>query len=56
MQRLRGNIRGALPFDRAQVPELQVIQHPPDMKKGILCGFCILQEACSSRSVTAPLA
>jgi len=33
MQRLRGNIRGAVPFDRAQVPELQVIQHPPDLKK-----------------------
>jgi hypothetical protein len=51
MQRLRGDIRGAVPFDRAQVPELQVIQHPPDLKKGILMRFLH-----SSRSVTAPLA
>lgn len=32
VQRLWGNIRGAVPFDCAQVPEVQVLQHPPDLK------------------------
>ncbi|OEL32624.1 hypothetical protein BAE44_0006358 [Dichanthelium oligosanthes] len=43
MQRLWGNIRGAVPFDRAQVPELQVIQHPSDLKK-VIRSFCFLRE------------
>jgi hypothetical protein len=33
MQRLWSHIRGAVPSDREQVPELQVIQHPSDLKQ-----------------------
>jgi hypothetical protein len=41
MQRLQSNIGGAVPSDCAQVPELQVIQHPPDMKKMVIWFLCV---------------
>ncbi|WVZ69042.1 hypothetical protein U9M48_017894 [Paspalum notatum var. saurae] len=43
MQRLWGSIRCAIPFDRAQVPELQVIQHPSDLKPRNSCWIVTLE-------------